>query len=185
MERLRSVMDSRVEFVRPNSTLREAAEKMKRMDVGALPVCEGERVVGMITDRDIVIRVLAVGLDPNSARASDVMTRDVVFCYEDQSLRDAAQIMQQRKVGRIVVLDQDHRLRGIVSLGRMSRHLGEEHFSDFIVERISSELPSQGLTRWGSRIGAVAGVAALVTGAYYLFQKPEGFERPSRFKEAA
>lgn len=180
MQQLRSLMVSNVEVVRPNSTLREAAKKMKRMNVGVLPVCDADRVVGIITDRDIVMRAVAESLNPDQTRANDIMTRDVLFCYEDQSIREAAERMQERKIGRLVVLSRDHRLKGIISLGNLSRHLGGEHFADFVVEKIdaSERLGGFPRSRLLRTLGAVVGAATLVGGVIFL--RRQGFEEERR-----
>ena len=96
--------------------MREAAEKMRDLDVGFLPVCDGYRFIGVVTDRDIVVRGLAEGRDPAQAVA-DVMSTDVVYCYDDQDVSEAARVMEQHQIRRLLVLDRDKNLAGIVSLG--------------------------------------------------------------------
>jgi CBS domain-containing protein len=119
-------MTRRVEVIRPDSTLQEAAEKMKDLDVGPLPVCEGDRLVGMITDRDITVRGVAEGQDPWTDHVRDVMTKEVIFCFEDQDVAEAARLMKDKQVRRLVVLDRDRRLVGIVSLGDLAVDADEE-----------------------------------------------------------
>src|SRR5262249_31975041 len=80
--KVRDVMTPQVEVIRPDATLKEAAEKMSRLEVGPLPVCESERLVGILTDRDITIRAVSAGCDPNTTRVHEAMTREVVYCYE-------------------------------------------------------------------------------------------------------
>jgi CBS domain-containing protein len=123
---LRDVMTRHVEVIHPDATLREAAQKMKTLDVGPVPVCDGERLVGMLTDRDITIRATAEGRDPNSTRARDVMTPEITYCFEDQDVREAARIMEERQIRRLVVLNRDKRLVGIVSLGDLATQTGDE-----------------------------------------------------------
>jgi CBS domain-containing protein len=115
------VMSQGVECMRPNATLEEAARKMRELDVGALPVCgNNDRIVGMLTDRDIVIRAEAEGKDPHTTPVRDAMTPGVVYCFEDQDVRDAARLMRDRQIRRLVVLDRDKQLAGIVSLGDLA-----------------------------------------------------------------
>lgn len=115
------VMSWGVECTHPNASLQEAAAKMKTLDVGLLPVCgDDDRLVGMITDRDITVRSTAEGTSPTAVKVSDVMTPKVLYCFEDASIADAALLMQQQQVRRLVVLDRDKRLAGIVSLGDLS-----------------------------------------------------------------
>jgi CBS domain-containing protein len=90
---LREVMTPKVEVIHPDATLREAAQKMKSLDVGPVPVCDGDRLQGMLTDRDITVRATAEGRDPNTTRVREVMTPDVVYCFEDQEVQDAARMM--------------------------------------------------------------------------------------------
>ena len=117
---LRDVMTPHVEVIHPDATLREAAQKMKTLDVGPVPVCDGDRLQGMLTDRDITIRATAEGRDPNTTRVREVMTPDVVYCFEDQDVVEAARMMEERQIRRLVILNRDKRLVGIVSLGDLA-----------------------------------------------------------------
>src|SRR3712207_8968 len=102
--KLSEIMTRNVEVVRPDATLQEAAQKMKNLDVGPLPVCDGRKVQGMLTDRDITIRATAAGLDPKTTKVRDVMTPDVTYCFEDQDVQDAARIMGEQQIRRLIVL---------------------------------------------------------------------------------
>jgi CBS domain-containing protein len=113
-------MTKGVEVVRPAETLQEAARKMKLLDIGPLPVCDGDKVVGMLTDRDITIRVTAEGLDPKHTKVRDIMSKDVITVQDDQDVQQAAELMQARKVRRVLVLNRDKRLAGIVSLADLA-----------------------------------------------------------------
>lgn len=114
------VMTRDVEVVHPDATLREAAEKMKALDVGPLPVCDGQRLLGMVTDRDITVRATAEGRDPNTTPVRDVMTASVVYCYADQDVAEAARLMESEQIRRIVVLDRGKNLVGVVALGDLA-----------------------------------------------------------------
>ena len=103
--------------VAPEMTLMEAARTMKNLDIGPLPVCEGERLLGMVTDRDITVRATAEGRDPRQTLVSDVMTTEVVCCHEDDDIRQAARLMQLTQLRRLLVVNDEGRLVGIVSLG--------------------------------------------------------------------
>jgi CBS domain-containing protein len=122
---LREIMTTRVEVVHPDATLKEAAQKMKALDVGPIPVCDGDRLQGMLTDRDITVRATAEGRDPNTTKVREVMTPDVVYCFEDQDVREAADIMEEKQIRRLVVLNRDKRLVGIVSLGDLATQTGD------------------------------------------------------------
>jgi CBS domain-containing protein len=131
------VMTRGVECTRPDATLREAAERMKNLGVGPLPVCENDQLVGILTDRDITVRGTAQALPPMLGHVRDVMTPDVIYCFEDQDVNDAARVMEQNKVRRLVVLDRAKRLAGIVSLGDLAVKAGSAGLSAEALEQIS------------------------------------------------
>ena len=116
---VREVLTRDVERIPPDTTMRDAAQKMRQCDLGALPVYEGDRLIGMVTDRDIATRGVAEGKDP-SCSVRDMMSQGVVYVFEDQDIREAAQIMKEHQVRRLIVLDRDKRLVGIVSLGDLA-----------------------------------------------------------------
>ena len=135
--RVRDVMTKGAECITPESSLQQAAQKMKNLDVGPLPVCENDRLVGMVTDRDIAVRAAAEGRDPKATRVRDVMTPDVVYCFEDQDVEEAARQMKDKQVRRLVVLNRDKRLVGIVSLGDLALETGDEHLAAQTLEHVS------------------------------------------------
>src|SRR4051795_12624759 len=134
---VRDVMTKGAECVSPSSSLQEAASKMKNLDVGPLPVCEGDHLVGMITDRDITVRATAESLPPRLGQVRDVMTPAVVYCFEDQDVKEAAQLMKEHQIRRLVVLNRDKRLVGILSLGDLAVDPGDEQMAGKTLERIS------------------------------------------------
>jgi CBS domain-containing protein len=123
---VRELMTPSAEVISPSNTLQEAAERMKELDVGTLPVCEERRLVGMITDRDITVRGVAEGEDPWTDRVRDVMTREVIYCFDDQDIAEAARLMKNKQVRRLPVLNREMRLVGILSLGDVAVHTDEE-----------------------------------------------------------
>jgi CBS domain-containing protein len=114
------VMTRDVQTVRPDQSARDAATFMLQADAGAIPVTEGSRLVGMITDRDIAVRGVAEGHGPDTP-VRDLMTNDVVAAREDDDVEDAAARMSQAQVRRLMVVDDQQQLCGIVSLGDLSR----------------------------------------------------------------
>jgi len=132
--RVKEVMTTGVEVIDPDGTLQEAAARMKSLDVGMLPVCDNGRLEGTLTDRDITVRATAEGEDPTIIRVRDVMTPDVVYCYDDQLVSDAARLMQERQVRRLVVINRDKRLVGIVSLGDLAIETGDEEMAGQALE---------------------------------------------------
>lgn len=112
------IMSTPIEEVMDNDTVIRAARKMRDLDVGVLPVkSEGNVLVGILTDRDIVIRGLAEELDPEKTPVSDIMTSGVISCPADQAAEDAAAMMADAKVRRLVVVDEQDNVVGIISLG--------------------------------------------------------------------
>lgn len=109
-----------VEAIGPTATLQEAAAKMRALDTGLLPVCDGDRLLGMLTDRDITVRAIAAGDDPAGVTVQQIMTPDVVFCLEDDAAEVAVRLMEDYQVRRLPVLDREHRLIGMVSLSYAS-----------------------------------------------------------------
>lgn len=142
---IKEVMTTGVEVVRPDDTLQEAARRMKSIDVGPLPVCDGDRLLGMITDRDIIIRATAEGRDPKVTRVKDAMTPGVVYVFEDQDVEEAASLMKERQIRRLVVLDRNKRLVGILSLGDIAADIQDEELSGEVLERVSE--PSEPFRR--------------------------------------
>jgi len=135
---IREIMTATVECVRPDDTLQDAARKMRDLDVGPLPVCgDDDRLAGMITDRDIVIRAVAEGRDPRTTPVREAMTEGIDYCFEEQDVEDAARTMQDRQVRRLVVLNGDKRLVGIVSLGDLATRSGDEEQTGGVLSDIS------------------------------------------------
>jgi CBS domain-containing protein len=130
-------MTKGAECSRPNATLQEAAWRMKELNVGALPVCDHERLVGMITDRDITIRSVAEGRDPRSDRVREIMTPGIVYCYEDQEVAEAAELMREKQIRRLPVLNRDKQLVGIVSLGDLAVETGDDALCGHALEGVS------------------------------------------------
>ncbi len=106
-----------VETIAPDASLQQAASAMEAMGVGSLPVCDGERLVGAITDRDIVVRGVAAGLSPVDTVVQDCMTPDVAYALEDEEAEEVLERMKVLQIRRLAVLDRDRKLVGIVSLG--------------------------------------------------------------------
>ncbi len=120
MQRIADVMTRGVEVISPDATLQQAAQMMDDLNVGALPVCDNRRLVGMITDRDITVRATASDLRPSDVRVGDIMTEHPRWCLENQSVEEVAQQMSDVQVRRIPVLSDAQELIGIVSLGDLA-----------------------------------------------------------------
>lgn len=111
------VMHAPAEWVEANTPVAEVARRMKDSDIGALPVGRDDRLIGMVTDRDLALRVLADGRDPAKTTAEQVMTGGVVWCLNNQTVEDALHMMEQKKIRRLPVIDEKKRLVGMLSLG--------------------------------------------------------------------
>jgi CBS domain-containing protein len=134
---LKDIMTHGVEVIHPDATLQQAAQQMRGLDVGPLPVCDGERLVGMLTDRDITVRATAEGRDPKTAKVQDVMTCEAIYAFEDQDVTEAARLMKEHQIRRLVVLNRDKQLVGIVSLGDLAVHTDNRRLAGEVVERVS------------------------------------------------
>jgi len=124
--KVKDMMHKGAEYVAPNATLQQVASKMRDHDVGAIPVCEGGKPIGMVTDRDIAVRVLANGKDAAKLVAKDVMSRNVVFCRDTEDAEDAIRLMEVNQVRRLPVLNEAQKLVGMVSLGDISHALSQD-----------------------------------------------------------
>ena len=122
--RVSEAMTREVRVANPTQTIRDVAKIMAEIDAGAVPVGENDRLVGMITDRDIAIRAVAEGKGPDTP-VRDIMSKDVKYCYDDEDLEHVAENMGDLQVRRLPVVNRDKRLVGIVALGDVARH--EDH----------------------------------------------------------
>lgn len=118
--KVKEAMHTGVQWVSPDLPLPAIAQKMKKYDVGIIPVGENDRLVGMVTDRDIALRGVAQGKDPSQLTAKDVMTKGVIWCHDTDSINDAAHLMESKKVRRLPVIDANKRMVGMISLGDIS-----------------------------------------------------------------
>jgi CBS domain-containing protein len=123
---LKDVMTPDVEVIAPEATLQQAAVKMRRLNIGPLPVCDGDQLVGMLTDRDITVRAVAEGCDPTTTTVREAMTPDLAYCFEDQTVEDAVQMMERYQIRRLPILNRTKRLVGMVSLGDLAASSGNE-----------------------------------------------------------
>ena len=114
---LTQVLSSNVQLANPDMSLCDAAAMMQSGDIGSLPVGDNDRLVGVITDRDIAVRAVAAGKDPRTTKVRDVMSEGVRWIYDDASTKEAAQLMSKHQIRRLPVINHEKRLVGIVSIG--------------------------------------------------------------------
>jgi CBS domain-containing protein len=141
--KLSEIMTREVEIVQPDDSLQSAAKRMRDRDIGFLPVCDGEVVLGVLSDRDLTIRALADGMDVNIMLARDLMTVPAIYCFDDQDVKEAAKIMEEHQIRRLVVLGRENnRLVGVISLGDLARS-GPANLSGKVLQQVSKPEASE------------------------------------------
>jgi CBS domain-containing protein len=140
---IREIMTREPVVIGPDMVLKEAAERMRDLDSGIMPVGQNDRLVGMLTDRDITIRATAAGKDPNQTRVEEVMTPDVVYCFDDDDAVAAANIMEEHQLRQLIVLNRDKRLVGFLSLGDLAVHAADDRLAGEVAEAVSEPAEHQ------------------------------------------
>ena len=135
--KVRQAMHKNVEWREPNTTAAELAKVMRDEDIGSVPIGENDRLVGMVTDRDLVLRVLTHGGDASEVTARDIMSKGVIYCEDDDSVEEAIELMQKKQVRRLPVIDDDKRMVGMLSLGDIS-HAASQAKSGALVKSVSA-----------------------------------------------
>lgn len=138
-------MTKKVEIGNPDMTLREAAVKMKEGDFGFLPIGENDRLVGSITDRDITIRAVAEGKNVDQVKVSEIMSKGIHYCFEDEEVSSVADKFSKYKIRRLPVLNRDKRLVGILTLGDLSHSDADPVKVDETLSRVSESGAQQSL----------------------------------------
>jgi CBS domain-containing protein len=120
--KLSEIMTQEVVVIQPDDSIQSAAKKMRDLNIGFLPVCDGEELLGVLSDRDITVRALADGMDATIMLGRDLMTTPAIYCFDDQDVSEAAKIMEENQIRRLVVLSrEDNKLVGVISLGDLAR----------------------------------------------------------------
>ena len=135
--KIKDVMHRGVEWFEPGTAIAEIARKMRDEDIGAVPIGENDRLVGMVTDRDIVCRGLAGDKDCRTLTARDVMSKPIVYCRADEEVEDAIHIMEKNRIRRLPVIDENKRLAGMLSLGDISAKL-ERNLAGEVMRSVSA-----------------------------------------------
>ena len=135
--KIREVMTEGAECTRPDATIQQAATRMKELDVGSLPVCENDRLIGIVTDRDIVLRSVSQGHNPGEHHVKEAMSNKLHYCREDQDVGEVADLMKREQIRRVPVLDGGKRLVGIVALGDLAVHVRDDEMVGDALEEIS------------------------------------------------
>jgi CBS domain-containing protein len=135
---IKDVMTHEVDTVAPDSPIQDAAAHMKQMDVGMIPVHDGSRLHGVVTDRDIVLRAVAMGLDPRTTPVREIMTKEARCCRPGDDVQVAAQLMEREQIRRLIVMDEGDRMVGVVSLGDLAiSAVGDRALAGKVLERVS------------------------------------------------
>lgn len=135
--KVRQAMHAGVDWCAPDTPLSEIARIMRDSDVGAVPIGENDRLIGMVTDRDIVCRGFTSGRDPAKMTAREVMTEGVVYCTEDADIEDAIHMMENRQIRRMPVINDRKRMTGMLSLGDLS-HAADRELTGELAEAVSA-----------------------------------------------
>jgi CBS domain-containing protein len=150
--KVHEIMTPHARCVAPENTLVEAAGLMRQLDVGALPVCENDRLAGMVTDRDIVLRGVADGRPSESATVSEVMSQGIIYVFGDQEIEEAARLMEEKQIRRLPVLSREKRMIGILSIGDMAV-TANPAFSGMALKEVSQT--PEGRMKGGKTSGAI------------------------------
>ena len=124
--KISEAMHHQADWVSADTPISDVAKMMAKDDVGAIPVGKADKLIGMITDRDIALRVVAEGRDPKKTFAEDVMTKGIVYCRTTETVEDAIHLMDQKKIRRLPVIDNNKRLVGMLGLGDVSHAVSRE-----------------------------------------------------------
>lgn len=135
--KVKAAMHRGVEWCDPDTSIMEIAKLFHEKDIGAVPIGENNRLIGILTDRDIVCRGIAEGKDITSLKARDVMTRGVAYCFEDDDIEHAIQLMEERRIRRLPVLNKGKRMVGMLAMGDIS-HAATHELSGEFMEAVSA-----------------------------------------------
>lgn len=135
---VKDIMTKHMDFLQPSATLQQVSQEMQKHDLGFLPLKENGKIAGVVTDRDITVRGMAKGLDHN-AQVKQVMTSTVISVHENDDLKKAAQLMEKRRVRRLVVLNQEDAIAGVISLGDIATKCKDINLSGEIIHAVSEK----------------------------------------------
>ena len=134
--KVKDAMHKGVEWVPPTTPVLDLAKKMHQYDIGAIPIGENDKLIGIVTDRDIVCRGIANGKDLSKLTARDVMTTSIIWCRDDEDLDDATRIMEDKQVRRLPVIDKNKRMVGMLSLGDVA-HSGKSKLGGEVLQKVA------------------------------------------------
>jgi CBS domain-containing protein len=135
--KVKEIMHKGVQWVSPDTPVTDIAKKMKQYDIGAIPVGENDRLVGMVTDRDLALRAIAAGKELSKLTAKDVMSKGVTWCRDSEDLDQAARTMETKQVRRMPVINENKRMVGMLSLGDLS-HAAKQNTTAEVIKAVSA-----------------------------------------------
>ncbi len=135
--KIKEIMTRELATIPPDATIRAAAQLMRDRDVGMLPVLDRGRLVGLVTDRDIVVRAIADNLDTKKTALREIMTTEIFFCYEHEDVAEAVECMQRKQVRRLLILNRTKRLVGVVSIGDLAVDTGDRQLAGEVLKKVS------------------------------------------------
>lgn len=135
--KISQVMTRVAQTILPDATAEQAAQKMRDANIGLLPVIEDGKVLGIVTDRDLTIRVMASGRNPHLTTVREVMTTEALWCYEDESITEASRVMEKNHIRRLVILDRHHRLAGVLTVTDLAMKTANEKISGHVLHRVA------------------------------------------------
>ena len=136
--RIRDIMTRDVATIGPDATVAEAAAQMRDRDVGMLPVCDGDRLLGLFTDRDLTVRAIAGGLNPARTKVREIMTRELFFCYDHEDVREAVLSFEEKQIRRLPIVNRQKRLVGVLSIGDLAVDVGDRDLVGEVLQKISA-----------------------------------------------
>lgn len=146
---VRDVMTRNFTSIERQAAIRNAAEKMRELDIGMLPVDEDGEIIGAVTDRDITVRATAQGADPNTTTVGEIMSNEVYACYEDNDLEEAARIMAEHQIHRVMVTNDSGEFVGMLALADLARNPETERLTAAVLEEVSQKSAQTGPWRTG------------------------------------
>jgi len=134
---IKEIMTRDVATIHPQASVQEAARKMTERDVGMLPICDGDRVVGLLTDRDITIRAIAEGRNPTRTKVSEIMTAEFFYCFDHEDVQTAVESFEQKQIRRLPVFNRKKQLVGVLSIGDFAVDIGNKLLAGEVLKKVS------------------------------------------------
>jgi len=135
--KISEIMTKEPKYIGLNQSLQEAARMLRDLDIGMIPVGDGVKLKGMLTDRDIVVRVVAEGIDPKNISIPEVMTPEVIYTYEDEDVEEAAKIMEEKQIRRLIILNREKDMVGIVAMADLANRVKDPEVESEALEGVS------------------------------------------------